>query len=127
MGRALVVAAFVGALLTVLIGGHAYLAQRLVYDAALPPALATVLFTLEATLVAQPLGQRLLPRHAARFLAWPASLWMGVAFYLLVFFAFTDALLVLAGSLPQTAMSTVDLARVRALGAVTLALAAGAA
>jgi hypothetical protein len=50
---------------------------------------------LAASLVAAPLAERLLPPAVSRWLAWPAALWMGVAFLLLVALAATDAVSVL--------------------------------
>jgi predicted MPP superfamily phosphohydrolase len=86
----------------VLIGGHWYLAQRLVLDAGLPPMLEMLLVSgiaaLAATLVLQPIGERVLRPPWSRIIAWPASLWMGLFFYLFLLVAFSDLLLAL-GSL----------------------------
>ncbi len=86
---------------SVLVGGHWYLAQRLVVDAALPPgAHALLLGAVVAggvSLVLQPVGERLLSPPWSRLIAWPASLWMGLFFYLFLLVAFSDLLLGLGG------------------------------
>jgi len=90
-----------------LVGAHVYLAQRLVLDPALPEPWRSVclaaIAALGATLVLQPIGERRLPRRHARLLAWPASLWMGFAFLLLVQLVATDALLWIAGTAARAA------------------------
>jgi predicted MPP superfamily phosphohydrolase len=84
----LLVAAFIAVIASVLAGGHWYLAQRFVWQPE-PPAwlrrllLATLTLGV-ALLVAQPIAERVLPRRLGRWIAWPASLWMGFAFYLLI-------------------------------------------
>jgi hypothetical protein len=81
-------------LLAVLAAGHWYLARRLLLEPALPPplrgTLVAALVALGASLVAQPAADRLGRRAVARALAWPAAVWMGLAFYLLVGCAVTD-------------------------------------
>ena len=72
----------------ILVGCHYYLAQRLVLD----PGLAQpwrglalgVIAGLGASLVLQPIGERWLRPPRARLIAWPASLWMGFSFLLLL-------------------------------------------
>ena len=90
-----------------LVGAHVYLAKRLVLDPALPEPWRSVCLAaigaLGASLVLQPIGERRLPRRSARFVAWPASLWMGIAFLLLVQLLATDALLWIAGAAAQAA------------------------
>lgn len=102
MRRAAALAAFVTVLLAVLAGGHWYIARRLILDPGLPDPWRTLalaaLAILAGTLVLQPLGERLLAPPAARLVAWPASLWMGFAFLLLVLLAASDLLLGLGGA-----------------------------
>jgi predicted MPP superfamily phosphohydrolase len=95
--RALLIAVFATLLAGVLVGLHAYLIRRLILD----PGLAApwrqlgiaAIAGLGSTLVLQPIGERLLRPPLSRALAWPASLWMGFAFLLLVPLAASDALL----------------------------------
>ncbi|MCG8587736.1 MAG: hypothetical protein MJE66_00435, partial [Proteobacteria bacterium] len=79
---------------TLLVGGHLYIAQRLVLDAGLPPAVSQAfqvgIALLAATIVLQPLGERFAPPRLARVVAWPASIWLGVAFWLLLALGATD-------------------------------------
>jgi len=80
--------AFLSIAAAVFVGGHLYLAQRLVIDPGLPGpverALRLAIVVLAASIPAEPLAERWLPRSVSRWLAWPAALWMGVAFLLLV-------------------------------------------
>src|SRR5215475_3143779 len=92
-----------------LVGTHTYLARRLVLDPGLPEpwralALAAIAL-LGASVVLQPIAERRFPRPLARLVAWPASLWMGLAFLLLVQLFATDALLALAGAAAQAAQA----------------------
>ena len=131
MRRIAVAVLFVTALVGVLIGGHWYLARRLVLDPALPePArsvLLVLLLALAGSLVLQPLAERLAAPRLVGALSWTASLWMGFAFLLLVLVAASDALALLLGALAVADADAVALARVRALGVVLVALLAGAA
>ena len=74
--------------LSILGGLHFYLAQRLVLDAALAPgierALLIALAALAALIVTLPLVERLFSMRPARWIAWPASVWMGLLFLLFV-------------------------------------------
>lgn len=102
MRRLALVATFVTVLATVLVAGHWYLYQRLVVAPDLPApwrgmALA-VLVCGALTLILQPLGERLLPPRFARWIAWPASTWMGTAFFLLVSAAALDGVRTLTGA-----------------------------
>jgi uncharacterized protein len=121
--QALLIALFLGVVLTVLAGGHWYLAQRLVFDPGFPRAAGGVLAALAATLVAAAIGERLLPRRATRALSWVASIWMGLAFYLLVGLVTTDTLALLLGASGGDRHWAV----VRALVVLGLAVGAGAA
>ncbi len=92
--RALGFALFLCIALAVLGGGHAYLARRLIADTGLDgmgrSAALAALALLGASLVAQPFGERLLPHARARWIAWPASLWMGTAFLLVLALGVAD-------------------------------------
>jgi len=85
-----------------LVGTHTYVARRLVLDPGIPEPwkalLLVALVLLGASLVAQPFGERLLAPRLARWIAWPASLWMGLLFLLLLLLGVSDALLWLSGS-----------------------------
>jgi predicted MPP superfamily phosphohydrolase len=115
-------------LLAVVVGGHFYLAQRLILELDLSPqlqrALVVTLCALAATLFLQPFGERLLPHRMARWLAWPASLWMGLGFLLLLSVAATDLFWWLAGTPARAASAAVPddpaLARMRAVGVLAL-------
>jgi predicted MPP superfamily phosphohydrolase len=102
MRRAAALAAFATVLFAVLVGGHYYIARRLVLDPGLPEpwrsAGLAAIGVLAASLVLQPIGERLLAPPASRWLAWPASLWMGLAFLLLVLLGVSDLLLGLGGA-----------------------------
>lgn len=88
MRRRALICAFITILLLVLVGGHLYLAEQLVLGPALPaPWRAAALSAIAlggSLLVLQPIGERALPARLARWIAWPASLWMGFAFLLLM-------------------------------------------
>lgn len=129
MPRAVLIIVFVAVLLAVLIGGHLYLAAQLVWDPLLPAPLQTaglgVLLGGAMLLVLQPLGERFLPRRIGRFIAWPAALWMGLAFFLVVGALLTDGLGVLMGAvMPGGVEAGAGVARVQALLIVGLALTA---
>jgi predicted MPP superfamily phosphohydrolase len=86
MQRILVFTAFALVVLSVWIGGHLYMVWRLVLEPGLGGAAGTaamvVIGALAAAVLLQPLADRhLRPRHA-RYVIWPASVWIGVAFYL---------------------------------------------
>jgi len=121
-------------LLSVVVGAHMYIAQRLVVDLDLVPALrATLLATiylLATSMVLQPVMQRYFQRSTGRWMAWPAFLWAGFAFYLLLGLVVTDLLWSVAGS---AAVATVGqggaglaVARARAAIVVSVALLAAA-
>ena len=87
---------------TVLFGGHWYIARELVLEAGLPPALETWGFRAVVLgcllLVLQPISERTLRPPVSRWIAWPASVWMGAAFYALLLLLVTDGLLWLGGT-----------------------------
>jgi predicted MPP superfamily phosphohydrolase len=99
--------AFLAIALTVLLGGHAYLAQRLVFDPEVGSplrgfALGLIVLGL-VSLVAQPIAERLIAPPWNRIVGWPASLWMGIAFLLLITLAASDLLRFLAGGVAYAA------------------------
>ena len=93
--------------LAFLVATHAYLASRLVIEPDWPePARSlgvAAVAILGALLVAQPIAERTLRRQAARWIAWPASLWMGAGFWLLLLLFASDASLWLAGGVARAA------------------------
>jgi hypothetical protein len=93
--------AFVTVILGVVLGLHRYLLERLVFDAGLQGAARAAaggaIVVLGGLLVAFPIAERGLGAARVRWLAWPASIWMGFAFLLVVLFAATDLALWLAG------------------------------
>ena len=115
---------FLSIALGVLGGTHLYLAQRLILDPALPPALErallAVLIALGASIFLLPIGQRLLPLRVMRVLAWPPSLWMGTFFLLFVGVAVTDLAVWLVGRSAEAGVLDVSAqigsARARAAG-----------
>jgi len=119
--RIVVGLAFLSVAVAVFVGGHLYLAQRLVLDPELPApverALLLGLWLLGASILAEPLAERLLPRAFSRWLAWPAALWMGVAFLLLVALGASE---LVAGLLGAAGGSELGVARGRALAVVGL-------
>jgi len=133
--RVLAFAAFAAVILAVMAAGHLYIARRLILDPGLPEpwrgAALVAVALLGGLLVLQPAAERLLRTEAHRALgrvlrpalAWPAALWMGLAFLLLVGLAATDLLLALGGA----ASDPGGVARVRAAAVVGLAGAAAAA
>jgi len=130
--RIALIAAFITVLLLVLVGAHLYLAERLVLAPALPApwrdvALAAIGLA-GALLVMQPIAERALPAPLARWIAWPASLWMGFAFLLLILSLASKVVQALMGAVVVVDASAGGLtaARLWAAGVVSLALAAGA-
>jgi predicted MPP superfamily phosphohydrolase len=101
MRRILLGLVFLLGLLGVVAGLHRYLIERLVFDAGLEGAARTVaagvIVALGALLVAFPVAERGLGAARVRWLAWPASIWMGFAFLLVVLLGVTDLGLWLAG------------------------------
>jgi hypothetical protein len=117
-----------------LFGLHYYVARRLIFDPALPEpwraAALAALVVLGASLVLQPFAERFVRRSVARFVAWPASLWMGFAFYALVLLAATDLVWWLVGGAARAAgeVAAADstASALRAAGVTALALVVGA-
>ena len=132
MRRLLLVAAFLAVISAVVVGGHLYLARRLVLQpepaAWLRQFLLALVVAGGALLVAQPLCERLGPRALARWVAWPASLWMGFAFYLFAATAATDVPGALMGAAAESGSpASLAAARVQALSVFAVALLAGGA
>ncbi len=119
---------------SLLVGSHGYLAQRLVLEPGLAPpwrgVLLGLLAGLGASLVLQPLAERGLAPRLGRVLAWPSSLWMGLAFLLLLLLGVSDVALWLLGGVALAVSGTADAeasaAGVRAVGVLAIAFVAGA-
>jgi hypothetical protein len=132
MRRSLLILLLLLAASALLFGLHFYIARRLVLDPGLAQpwrgAALAVLAGLGASLVLQPIGERWLKPSRARLLAWPASLWMGFAFLLLLGLFVSDVGLWLAGGVAAAAQ---DLpgpgpgAGLRAAAVLSVALLAG--
>jgi predicted MPP superfamily phosphohydrolase len=113
---------------------HYYIAKRLIFDPGLAPPwrgiLLAVIILFGMSLVVQPFAERLIRPRFARLLAWPASLWMGFAFYLLVLLGLTDVVWWLAGGAARAAIggagSVETAAGLRALAIAAAAFAIGA-
>ena len=101
--------------LAIVAAAHGYIAQRFVRDTALPSPYsewANAAIALGAFLLfAQPLGERNIGPRVGRVLGWPAFLWLGACFYLLVGFWTTDLGLLLAGT-----DDSIPIERARAIG-----------
>lgn len=125
--RILVVATFVVVVLTVYLTGSRYLTNRLIFEPQLGEAWTTVLFGLflvfAVTPALQAAAERLAPPRVGRFVAWPANLFMGLAFYLLVGLFFLDVVLLIAGVLTGQDFG-LGVTRGRALAVVVFALGA---
>lgn len=132
MPRVVLIAVFIALLLLVVIGGHVYLAGQLVIAPQLPaPWRAVGLATIAlggALLVAQPIAERLLRPARARWISWPASLWMGFAFLLLILSLMSELAQGLVGAaFANTSQATPTAARMWASLIVVSAFVAGAA
>ena len=98
---------FLAIAMTVVVGGHLYIAQRLVFDpelegAARVTALSAIAFGF-VCLFAQPFAERLVRPPWNRLVGWPASIWMGVAFLFLVVLGAGDALRWILGGVAYAA------------------------
>jgi predicted MPP superfamily phosphohydrolase len=115
--------------------GHYYLVRRLVVEASLSPGLqATLVWGVGLAallLILQPIAERLLKPPGSRVIAWPASIWMGLFFYLFLLVAFSDLLIFLVGlATPKPLRAaeglpvadSFDLGRWRAAGVFLVAL-----
>lgn len=137
MLRLLLLVPVIALMLSVVVSAHFYLFQRLVLDPALGSGLRTLfgwlLVALGVSLALQPIADRTLRRSLGRLVAWPAALWMGFGFLLLVATGFSELFALAVGSSAEAASSaaptsSADLgfARGRAALVVLLAGAAGA-
>ena len=130
MRRAALVSVFIALLLIILLGGHLYLAEQLVIAPAFAEpwhGAALALIALGGSLlVLQPIAERTVPRTLSRRLAWPAALWMGFAFLLLVLSLGSQLVRALMGAgLAEGAGAGPSGARVWAAAVAALGLAAG--
>jgi len=116
-------------LLTWFLGWHWYLIQRLVVDPELPSAFRTaavfVIALLACSVLLHPLADRRLRPELARWLVWPATLWMGVGFWLLLLALGSDLFMWLASAVAfadeGTGAEVRSAARARAVGMVGIA------
>ncbi|MGE4606895.1 MAG: metallophosphoesterase [Myxococcota bacterium] len=87
----------------VLFGSHYYIATRLIIEPGVPDPwrglLLASLVLAAASLVASPVSERTLSPALSRWIAWPASIWMGLWFWLILATAITDLGLLLLGAL----------------------------
>jgi predicted MPP superfamily phosphohydrolase len=126
--NALAIALVAAAASAFLAGLHYYIARRLVLDPGWPApwrqSLLAAIAVLGATLVAQPVVERLLRPPLSRLVSWPASLWMGFAFLALLLLGASDAVLWVAGGVARAAPDvSVGAERTAALRAVAVAAA----
>jgi predicted MPP superfamily phosphohydrolase len=133
MRRLLLAFLFVAVALSLLVGLHLYLVDRLIDGSGLtgsPRTLAlAVLCLLAGSLVVAPIAERLAPLRLARLVAWPAALWLGFAFLLVTLLAASDLVLWLSGGAALAASGTATVpasAPGRALAIVGLAAVVGA-
>jgi predicted MPP superfamily phosphohydrolase len=134
MRRAALFTVIVVALLLIVISGHAYLTDKLVVAPDLPAGLRAVLALIigggAIVLMMQPLAERGMSPRVARWISWPASLWMGTAFFLLLGFLLTDLVRALVGAAFAAgtdgggAVASVGAARLQAIVVVGLAFSA---
>jgi predicted MPP superfamily phosphohydrolase len=93
---------------------HAYLIRRLVLEPGVPEpwrsGLAALVVVLGLAVVAQPIAERWIRPPTSRAIAWPAALWMGFAFLILIQLLATDLLLWLAGPVARAAAPGIDAA-----------------
>jgi predicted MPP superfamily phosphohydrolase len=109
----------------IVIAAHDYVLRRLVLEPALASPwreLATALVVLAGiSIFANPIGGRMFGPAVGRALGWPAYLWLGTVFYLLIGLWTSDVVLLVLGA------SGVEAARVRAAVVCAAALATAAA
>lgn len=100
--RILVIAAFATIVSAVYLGGSRYLANRLIFQPSLGEWWETWLFgvfiVLAITPLLQAIAERISPPRISRFVAWPANLFLGLAFYLLIGLFAVDGALLLVGA-----------------------------
>lgn len=99
---------FLGVVLAIVASAHAYFIRRLVLDTELGQpwaGLCTTAIVLGACLLfAHPIAERRLrlPPRSAAILGWPAYLWLGASFYLLVGLGLSDLVLALSSLFGHT-------------------------
>ncbi len=133
MRRIPVVAVFATVAASAVVGGHYYIATRMVLDpqigAPWRAPLLSLVAALGATLILAPIAERTLRPPLARIVVWPASLWMGFMFLTIVLLGASDALLWLTGNAARAAGDGIatgaSAAGVRAAAVATIALVAG--
>ena len=123
--KALAITAFAAVILTVYVGGSRYLAGRLIFEPALGEPWTSVLFGFFVVLAITPglqaLTERVAPPQLSRLVAWPANLFLGFAFYLLIGLFAVDLSLLLAGAAFGVDPSGLIVVRSRALAVVSFA------
>ncbi len=120
--------------LSFLAGAHYYIAKRLILDPGLHEpwrsAGLLLLLMLAISLVLQPIGERKLRPPTSRWISWPASIWMGVAFLVLMQLLVSDAVLAVVGGVAKAAGvdsgSESSIAALRAVAVVAVSLVAAA-
>jgi predicted MPP superfamily phosphohydrolase len=126
--RTALIVTFIILMLLVVFGGHYYLAEQFVFAPALPPPWRTAGLAIIAIggllLVAQPIAERTAPAALARWIAWPASLWMGFAFFLLILGFGASIVRALMGATAESGAANLTAARLWAGGVFVLGLAA---
>ncbi|HEY8518150.1 MAG TPA: metallophosphoesterase [Candidatus Binatia bacterium] len=102
MRKLLVVATFFLVILSAWVGGHVYIARRLILDTGLSGFAAggalLLLGFLCALVVPQWLAERFLPPRLSRMVSWPTFVWMGIAYFTVLALAASDAVLAIAGA-----------------------------
>src|SRR4029453_5943478 len=120
--RSLAIATFLALALGFLAATHYYLALRLVLDPGWPEPVRSLGVVwpagLAALIVLHPIAERALPRPVARFVSWPASLWMGAFFWLFLLSLASDVVLGIAGGVARAADAGAPGAGAAALRAV---------
>jgi len=126
--KVLAITAFVTVLLTVYVGGTRYLTDRLIVAPDLGEPWTTWLVGLFVAFALTPalqgIAERLAPPRISRFVAWPASLFLGFAFYLLIGLFTVDGALLLVGAATGNDLGLV-VPRSRAIVVVAFAAVAG--
>src|SRR5689334_14826197 len=94
MRKVLAGIAFAAVVLSVWVVGHVYLAHRLVIETDLAEPLRGIVLGAMVALASlpllQPIAERTLSPRVGRLIAWPGYVWMGFAFFLMVFFGLTN-------------------------------------
>jgi predicted MPP superfamily phosphohydrolase len=112
MGRILLAIPVIGLLLALVVSAHGYVIDRLIVEPGMPEPWASVgrfaVIGLGVSLALQPLGERFLRPPWARLIAWPASLWMGVAWLLLVALGISELVLWLGVEPARAAVASLE-------------------